>query len=170
MRLVVGRIGRPHGVRGEVTIDVRTDDPGVRFAAGATLLTDPDSAGPLTVTSSRNHGDRLLVRFSGVKDRDGAEALRGTNLLVDSQDLAPTGDPDQFHDHELRGLRVETSGGEDVGVVSDVLHHAQDLLVIEDDAGTQRLVPFVAALVPEVDTANGRMTIDPPPGLLDLES
>ncbi|MFC3999560.1 ribosome maturation factor RimM [Nocardiopsis sediminis] len=168
MRLVVGRIGRAHGVRGDVAVDVRTDDPAERFAAGARLLTDPDDAGPLTVKAVRTHSGRLLIRFASVADRDAAEALRGVTLLVDSADIPPVDDPDEFHDHELIGLRAVTSGGADIGVVDDILHHAQDVLVIKDAEGGEVLVPFVRELVPEVDTGTGRLVVEPPPGLLDL--
>lgn len=164
--LVVGRIGRPHGVRGEVTIDVRTDEPETRFAAGTTVATDPVTAGPLTIERARWHSGRLLVRFAGIGDRDAAEELRGTWLVVDPGDISPSADPDDFHDQELIGLAVVTADGADVGQVSDVLHHGQDLLVVRG-AGGEKLVPFVAALVPEVDVPGGRLVIDPPPGLLD---
>ncbi|QBI55671.1 ribosome maturation factor RimM [Streptomonospora litoralis] len=168
MRLVVGRIGRAHGIRGDVAVDVRTDDPGSRFAPGVLLQTDPGTAGPLTVASVRRHSGRLLVRFEGVRDRTAAEELRGTTLLVDSADVPPLADPDEFHDHELIGLQAETADGSAVGTVADVLHNAQDVLVITGGAGTEILVPFVRDLVPEVDTAAGRLVIDPPPGLLEL--
>ncbi|MBE1534769.1 ribosome maturation factor RimM [Actinomadura algeriensis] len=164
--IVIGKVGRPHGIRGEATIDVRTDDPDVRFAPGAEIATDPASAGPLTVERIRWHSGRLLVRFAGIADRDAAEELRGVWLVVDSADIPPTTDPDEFHDHELIGLAVVTTDGADVGRVTDVLHHGQDLLVVKGPGG-DRLVPFVAALVPEVDVPGGRLVIDPPPGLLD---
>ncbi|MFB4299899.1 ribosome maturation factor RimM [Actinomadura sp. NTSP31] len=164
--LVVGRIGRPHGIRGEVTIDVRTDDPGGRFAVGARIATDPVSAGPLTVERARWHSGRLLLRFSGVDDRDAAEDLRGTWLVVDSGDIPPSAHPDEYHDQQLIGLAVVTAGGAAVGEVADILHHGQDLLVVRGPEG-EILVPFVAALVPEVDVPGGRLVIDPPPGLLD---
>ncbi|WP_017592592.1 ribosome maturation factor RimM [Nocardiopsis potens] len=168
MRLVVGRIGRAHGIRGDVAVDVRTDDPVLRFAVGARLLTDPERTGPLTVAAVRRHSGRLLVRFESVGDRDAAEALRGTVLLVDSAEIAPLDDPDEFHDHELIGLRAVTADGAEVGTVADVLHHAQDTLVIDRGSGAEALVPFVREIVPEVDTEAGRITIDPPPGLLEL--
>ncbi len=173
MQLVVGRVGRPHGLRGEVTVEVRTDDPDLRFAAGESLATDPAERGPLTVAGSRWHSGRLLVRFAGHEDRDAAEALRDTVLAIDSGQLELLEDPEQFYDHELIGLRVLTAGGEDVGTVSDVLHHGQDLLVVDgagDRAGAEILVPFVAAIVPEVDVAGGKLVIDPPAGLLDPDS
>ncbi|GAA1761526.1 MULTISPECIES: ribosome maturation factor RimM [Streptomonospora] len=168
MRLVVGRIGRAHGIRGDVAVDVRTDDPESRFAPGSLLQTDPADAGPLTVASARRHSGRLLVRFTGIGDRTAAEGLRGTTLLVASEDVPPVQDPDEFNDHELIGLRAETSDGAEVGTVADVLHNAQDVLVITRADGPEVLVPFVRDLVPEVDTGSGRLVIDPPPGLLEL--
>lgn len=164
--LVVGRIGRPHGIRGEITIDVRTDEPDTRFAAGTEIRTDPSAAGPLTVERARWHSGRLLVRFAGIGDRDAAEELRGTWLVVDPGDIPPSADPDEFHDRELIGLTVVTADGADIGRVADVLHHGQDLLVVHGPGG-ETLVPFVAALVPEVDVPGGRLVVDPPPGLLD---
>ncbi|MFD0773046.1 ribosome maturation factor RimM [Streptomonospora algeriensis] len=168
MRLVVGRIGRAHGIRGEVAVEVRTDDPDARFTPGSLLHTDPQSVGPLTVSAVRRHAGRLLVRFKNVGDRTAAEGLRNTALLVDSAELPGTGDPDEFHDHELIGLRAETTEGAEVGTVADVLHNAQDLLVITGPDGAEVLVPFVRDLVPEIDTGAGRLVVDPPPGLLEL--
>jgi 16S rRNA processing protein RimM len=169
MQLVVGRIGRPHGIRGELTVQVHTDDPDSRFAAGSVLATEPAARGPLTVSSSRWHSGRLLVRFDGCADRASAEDLRGTMLVMDSAEVPPAEDPDEFNDYELIGLDVATVAGEPVGVVADVLHQGQDLLVIRPHrpGAGEALVPFVAALVPEVDVKAGRLVIDPPPGLLD---
>jgi 16S rRNA processing protein RimM len=163
---------RPHGIRGEVAVEVRTDDPGQRFAVGSVLDTDPPDAGPLTVASTRWHSGRLLVTFDGIADRTGAEPLRGVWLTVDADQVGPPEGPDEFHDHQLVGLTVVTKAGEQVGVVTDVRHHGQDLLVIEPAVGSNRrgevLVPFVAAIAVDVDVAGGRMVIDPPTGLLDL--
>jgi 16S rRNA processing protein RimM len=178
VELVVGRVGRPHGVHGDVVVEIRTDDPDDRFAPGRVLATDPARFGPLTVEHSRRHSGRLLVRFAGVDDREAADELRGVLLVVDSADLPPIADPDEFYDHELVGLTVVTVDGEKIGVVSEVRHLGQDLLVIDpaatdravagvgDGRGAEVLVPFVAALVPEVDVAAGRIVVDPPPGLL----
>ena len=163
---------RPHGIRGEVSVEVRTDDPGQRFAAGSVLGTDPAAAGPLTVVSTRWHSGRLLVSFAEVIDRADAESLRGVWLTVDASEVALPQDPDEFHDHQLTGLTVVTVSGELVGTVSDVLHHGQALLAVTPTPGTGRqaeiLVPFVAAIAVEVDLAAGSLVIDPPPGLLDL--
>ena len=169
---MVGRIIRPHGLRGELSVEVRTDDPDRRYANGSVLGTDPPQAGPLTVTASRWHSGRLLVSFAEVVDRTDAELLRGVLLTVDAAEVPLPQDPDEFHDHQLTGLTVVTVSGEVVGTVSDVLHYGQDLLAVTPAAGTQRqaevLVPFVAAIAVEVDLAAGKVVIDPPPGLLDL--
>jgi 16S rRNA processing protein RimM len=131
VQLVVGRIGRAHGVRGDVLVAVRTDEPDERFAVGAVLATDPTDAGPLTVASARWHSGRLVVGFAGHGDRSAAEALAGVRLVVDSADLPPLEDPDEFHDHELVGLAVVTPAGESLGTVTDVVHGpAGDLLVV----------------------------------------
>jgi len=172
VRVIVGRIGRPHGIRGEVVIGVRTDEPDLRFAVGATLGygSTPDgdvASGQLQVASARWHSGQLLVAFAGITDRTAAGELTGRWLSVDSSQLPAPPDPDEFRDHELIGLSVRTSAGEAVGVVTDVLHYGQDLLVVRPPDGREHLVPFVQAIVPEVDVDAGTIIIDPPPGLLD---
>jgi len=170
MQLVVGRILRPHGVRGELAVDVRTDDPGLRLAPGAVLATEPASAGPLTIARTHWHSGRLLVQFDGCNDRDDADQLRGVLLVVDSAELEDVTDPDEFRDHQLIGLAVITMDGQPVGEVTDVLHYGQDLLVVAgrgERAGAEIMIPFVSAIVPEVDVAAGLVRVDPPPGLLD---
>jgi 16S rRNA processing protein RimM len=169
MQIAVGQIARAHGIKGEVTVAVRTDDPDVRFVPGTTLATEPPDRGPLTVAAIRWHSGRLLVTFEGVRDRNGAEDLRGTVLVLDSAEIPAPDDPDEFYDHQLIGLAVVTAAGEAVGEVTDVLHHGQDLLVVrrKPAAGTDTLIPFVSAIVTDVDVAGGRLVIDPPPGLLD---
>lgn len=83
MQLVVARIGRAHGIKGEVTVEVRTDEPELRLAPGAVLATDPATAGPLTIETGRVHSGRLLLRFEGVRDRTAAEGLRNILLIAD---------------------------------------------------------------------------------------
>ena len=183
MRVIVGRVGRPHGVRGDLVIGVRTDEPDLRFVVGATLdvrrsadaLSDQQSVSQgersqLTVASARWHSGQLLVAFAGITDRTAAGELTGSWLSVDSSQLPEIADPDEFRDHELIGLSVRTPAGEAVGVVADVLHYGQDLLVVRRAPGQEHLVPFVKAIVPEVDVAAGMIVIDPPPGLLDPEN
>ncbi|MGN9838701.1 ribosome maturation factor RimM [Nonomuraea sp. H19] len=166
MQLVVGRIGRPHGVRGDVTVEVRTDEPERRFAVGTSITTDPADKGPLVIAGRRWHKGMLLMTFEGVAGRDAAEELRGTMLVIDSAEVEPSDDPDEFHDHQLIGLAVETVSGDPVGEVEDVLHHGQDLLVVRRKGQDDALIPFVKALVPEVDLEAGRLVVDPPEGLL----
>ena len=172
--VVVGRIGRAHGLKGEVSVEPRTDEPERRFAAGAVLRTGEPAHGSarwpsLTVVGARTHQGRLLVRFEEIADRTTAESARGTELTaVVAPDEAPA-DPEEFYDHQLVGLRVETVGGEHVGEIARIEHHAaQDLLVIRTP-DREVLFPFVTALVPEVDVAGGRIVVDDRPGLLREE-
>jgi 16S rRNA processing protein RimM len=170
-KLVVARIGRPHGLRGEVTVEVRTDDPDSRFAPGAVLETDPSTRGPLTVDSSRNQSGLTVVRFRGYEDRNAAETLRGTLLLVDATALPELTDDDDFYDHDLIGLSAVLVGeSEPFGTVTDVLHlPASDVLEVRTDrsAAGEVLIPFVRAIVPDVDLAAGRLTVAAPDGLFD---
>ncbi|MDG4823581.1 ribosome maturation factor RimM [Asanoa sp. WMMD1127] len=176
MLLVVGRIGRPHGVRGEVTVEVRTDEPEQRFAAGSVLVTDPAAASvaavvpsTLTIEDVRWHQGRPLVLFDGYYDRDIVENLRNVLLCVDSDELDAPEDPDEFLDHQLVGLSAVSPDGAVLGTVSRIDHApASDLLVLALADGRSALVPFVKAIVPEVDLAGGRVVVDAPEGLLDL--
>jgi 16S rRNA processing protein RimM len=167
MELVVGRIGRPHGVRGEVSVDVRTDDPDVRYAPGAVLTADP-SRESLTIVRSRWHHGRLLVQFEQSADRFGAEALRGQLLVVESS-TAGTTEPGEYWDHELVGLAVLRIDGTRVGEVQEVIHvPGSELLAVRRDDGGEALIPFVEAMVPTVDIERGHVVIDPPDGLLEI--
>lgn len=162
---VVGRVGRPHGLRGEVTVQVRTDSPEQRFAPGVQFGAGPDRA--LTVDSVRPHAGALLVRFVGVPDRAAAQALRGTLLTIEITELPDLDDPDDYYDHQLEGLAAVGRDGAVLGTVREVVHTpASELLVLETAHG-EVLVPFVRAFVPEVDLVGGRIVLDPPAGLLD---
>jgi 16S rRNA processing protein RimM len=171
MDLVVGRVAKAHGVTGEVVVEIRTDDPDIRFTPGSSLRGRPSRGGPesrYVIDSVREHGGRLLVRLEGVADRNAADALRGTLFLVDSQDLPPIEDPDEFYDHQLEGLQVVTTTGAVVGSVEEVLHTAAgELLSVRSDEG-EVLVPFVSAIVTSVSLADQTVVIDPPDGLLEL--
>jgi 16S rRNA processing protein RimM len=169
MQLVIGRIAKAHGIGGEVSVDVRTDDPETRFARGARLETEPPERGPLVVEATRWHSGRLLVRFTGSTDRSAAEALRGTLLVVDSTTSAAPADPDEYWDHDLIGLEAVTADGAVMGEITDVLHPpGSDLLVITRSGGAEALVPFVTEIVPVVDLDTRRVVIVPPEGLLEL--
>lgn len=176
--VVVGRIGRPHGVRGEVSVEPRTDEPDRRFVPGAVLGTEaPRVVAPaagrrperLTVRSARWHQDRLLVTFEELADRTAAEAARGLLLLTTVPEDARPDDPEEFYDHQLVGLAVVTVDGRPVGELTEVVHgSAQDLLSVRAaDDGREILVPFVQALVPEIDLEGGRVVVTDLPGLLE---
>jgi 16S rRNA processing protein RimM len=171
MDVVVGRVAKAHGITGELAVDVRTDSPDQRFAVGTVLATRlrDGSTRELTVAAARSHSGRLLVRFGEVLTRDVAETLRGALLLADTATLPPTGDPEEFYDHELEGLRAELADGTVVGTVLEVLHSPGGELLSVDRDGPTFLVPFVHAIVPVVDIAGGRVVLDPPEGLLDAE-
>ncbi|MFC4374821.1 ribosome maturation factor RimM [Nocardia halotolerans] len=174
MELVVGRVARSHGVRGELVVEVRTDEPDVRFAPGTTLygrMPKSSATREFTVESAREHSGRLLVCVDGVDDRTAADALRGLLFVVDSASLPPSDDDDAFYDHELEGLRVELADGTVVGAVTEVLHSAAGelLSVRAADDGREILIPFVTAIVPTVSIADGLVVITPPEGLLDPE-
>jgi 16S rRNA processing protein RimM len=123
------------------------------------------------VAHAREHGARLLVRLDGVDDRNAADALRGCVFVVDSDDLPPIDEADTYYDHQLEGLRVRTTAGQDIGVIAEVLHTAggELLAVKRSDGGDELLVPFVSVIVTSVSLAEGTVEIDPPEGLLDLE-
>ncbi|MGY1803600.1 ribosome maturation factor RimM [Blastococcus sp. SYSU D00922] len=171
--MVVGRIGRPHGVRGLATVEVRTDDPDHRFAPGTVLLTDPARRGPLTVVDKRWHSGTLLLQVAAASGevygtREDVDALRNTLLLVPVADLPEIEEPDSYYDHQLVGLAAKLPDGSVVGEVTAVRHEAQDLLVLRRPEGGEALIPFVSAIVPTVDLAGGFVVVDPPEGLLEL--
>lgn len=171
IEVVVGRIGKPHGIRGEVTVDVRTDEPERRYVDGAVLLAEAPrgsafSARTVTVSRTRWHQGVLLATFAELGDRNAAEAARGVVLRATvSLDETPA-DPDEFYDHQLIGLAAHDVDGTHLGEVAGLVHGAQDLLRITTLDRREALVPFVAALVPEVDVAGGRVVIADRPGLV----
>lgn len=173
MELVVGRVAKSHGVKGELAVEVRTDAPEIRFAEGAVLQGRKPREKKLnsyTVEAARDHSGRLLLRLVGVNTREGADALRGTLFVIDSADVEPSDDPDEFYDHELEGLSVRLPDGAIIGKVREVLHtSAGELLAVRPaEAGPEILVPFVNAIVINISTADGVIDIDPPVGLLNL--
>lgn len=168
MQLTVATITRPHGLKGEVALAVRTDEPAGRLAVGTVLRTVPPEAGPLTVSGTRVSGDRWYARFAGVDSRESAEALRGVDLVVET---ATSTEDDAWYPHELVGLRAELADGTRVGeIVGLEQMPAQDVLVLLEPDGRRSLVPFVAAIVPLVDVAGGRVVLDPPRGLLAADA
>ena len=168
MQLVVARIGRAHGIKGEVTVEVRTDEPELRLGPGAVLHTDPASVGPLTIETGRVHSGRLLLRFEGVKDRNAAEALRNTLLIADVDPDELPEEEDEYYDHQLVDLDVVLADGTEIGVISEISHlPSQDLFIVERPDGSEVMIPFVSEIVTEIDLENQRAVIAPPPGLID---
>lgn len=172
MEVVVGRIGKPHGIRGDVTVEVRTDEPERRFASGAALRAQAPRGSAfglsrLTVARARRHGATLLVDFAELADRDAAEAARGVLLFATiAADDAPE-DPEEFYAHQLVGLTAYDESGGLLGEVTALVPGgAQDLLTIRTSDGRDALVPFVKALVPEVDLAAHRLVVADRPGLV----
>ncbi|CUR59819.1 Ribosome maturation factor rimM [metagenome] len=172
IEVVVGRIGKAHGLRGEVTIDVRTDEPDRRFRPGSVLRAEPpkgstSSLRSVTVAATRWHSSRLLARFEELPGRNEAEAARGILLYAEVDSTASPEDPDEYYDHQLIGLAAYDVQGAPLGEVTALVHGgAQDLLTIRTPDGRDTLVPFVTALVPEVDLAGGRVVVADRPGLV----
>ena len=172
VEVVVGRIGKPHGVRGEVTVELRTDEPAARYADGARLRAEAPRGSAftrraLTVVGTRWHQTTLLVTFEELTDRNAAEAARGVLLHVELPADATPEDPDEYYDHQLVGLAVHDLGGAVIGEVTGLVHGgAQDLLQVRAVDGRPTLVPFVTALVPEVDLAGRRVVVADRPGLV----
>ncbi|MET3718547.1 MULTISPECIES: ribosome maturation factor RimM [unclassified Arthrobacter] len=169
MQLQVARIGKPHGIRGEVTVQVLTDAPADRFVPGTEFVVEPASAGPLTVESARWNKDILLLAFEGIETRNQAETLRGAKLFVETEELDDD-DDEGWYEHELVGLEARV-GSQVVGKIA-ALHTmpVQDLLVVEDANGKEILIPFVEQIVPEVNVAGGFVLLTPPDGLFEVNS
>ena len=147
-------------MRGVVTVEIRTDDPDSRFAIGATLATDPENKGPLTIRDARFHSGTLLLSFNGFDDRTSVEGLRNVLLLSDVNPKEANATEDDFHISQIVGSSVIDGEGIDWGLVVDVMHlPAQDTLVI-DHNGREILVPFVKAFVPKVDIDKKIITVN----------
>lgn len=170
VRVVVARVGRALGVKGDLLVDVLTDEPERRLACGAELHLMGQQR-TLRIESERPHGGRLCLHFVGVDDRAAAEALTGSLLEAERPEGERPEDPEEFYDDELIGLEVLTESGDRVGVVTEVLHlPAQDLLAVRASVdAVEILLPFVSEIVPIVDIDRRRIVVRPPDGLLDPE-
>lgn len=163
MQVVIGRIGRAHGIRGELNVDIRTDEPERRFAPGSSVVAGDRT---LTVANARHHSGRLVVSFEEIPDRNAAEVLHGAILEAEIDPLDVPDDPDEFYDHQVVGLAART-GDDVVGTVTGIVHGPhQDTLTVEID-GREVFVPFVTEIVPVVDVRGGFVTINEVEGLLD---
>ncbi len=167
MLVMVGRIGKPHGIRGEVTLEVRTDEPELRFAPGTTL--HRESGSDLIVSGFHWHSGRVLLKFLGVDSRNAAEELRNSILTVERSDTEVPEESDEYYDSNLMGCEVRTVAGELIGNVTDVLHlPSQEVLVVGRES-MEYLIPFVESIVPTIDIGAKLITVDPPEGLLTGE-
>jgi 16S rRNA processing protein RimM len=165
--VVIGRIGRAHGIRGELNVEIRTDEPERRFAPGSSIICDGRT---LTVESSRHHSGRLVVAFRDISDRTAAEQLHGSILEAEIDETERPDDPEEFYDHQLVGLQVRGADDAVVGTVASVVHlPEQDTLVVDAD-GREVLVPFVTAIVPTVEVAEGYVRLADVAGLLDPDA
>ncbi|WP_300680197.1 ribosome maturation factor RimM [Nocardioides sp.] len=172
IEVLVGRIGKPHGLRGHVTVDVRTDEPERRFVPGARLRAEAPkgsvfAARALTVEGARTHQGILHLLFEEIPGRTEAEAARGVLLYATlAADERPE-DPEEYYDHQLVGLAAWSTEGEHLGEVTGLVHGgAQDLLTVRTLDRRTVLIPFVTALVPVVDLTAGRVEIADRPGLV----
>lgn len=167
VEMLIGRVVKAHGIKGEVAVEVTTEDPGRRFAVGEVVTGRQRSSEQVfTVKTSRPHQGRLLVSFEEVPDRTAAEGLRGTKFFAEPLD-SEEGD-EGFYDHELEGLRILLDG-EDIGHVTGVTHTVnRAILEVSLTGGKEAMIPFVEDFVPEVDLEAGTATITPPEGLLEL--
>ena len=167
MQLQVARIGKPHGIRGEVTVQVLTDAPGDRFVPGTEFVVEPASAGPLTLRSARWNKEILLLGFDEVADRNRAETLRGDKLFIETEELDED-DEEGWYEHELVGLDARV-GSQAVGKITALnTMPVQDLLVVETTEGKEILIPFVEQIVPEVNVEEGYVLLTPPAGLFEV--
>ena len=169
MQLQVARIGKPHGIRGEVTVQVLTDAPGDRFVPGTEFVVEPASAGPLTVNSARWNKDILLLGFDEIGTRNEAETLRGAKLFIETEELDED-DDEGWYEHELVGLEARI-GSSVVGKVTALnTMPVQDLLMVTTPEGKEILIPFVEQIVPEVNVDGGFILLTPPDGLFELNA
>ena len=166
MQLVVGRIGRAHGVQGEATVEVRTDDPDQRFAIGSTLTIENNRV--LTITNSRWHNQILLLTFAGITNRDQIEELRDQLLYteVDTENNLPG----EYHFQQLIGCQVKLENMKEIGLVREIIQlPGQDLLAIDTPNG-EVLIPMVKQIIISVDIAAKLIVVNPPEGLLDVKN
>lgn len=160
--VVVGVVTGVHGLRGDVSVQNRSDNPG-RWAPGSTLLRENGAA--LTIETSRRHGRRLLVKFAGVADRSAAEGLRGTVLVVPESWLPDLAEGEWWA-HQLEGCEVRTASGRVLGIVKEVIPNpANDIWVAVDEEGHETLVPALGDLLIDVDVDARTIVVHDVPGL-----
>ena len=165
---LVGRIARAHGIRGQVIVNPESDFADERFQPGAELyLERGGKVEKIRLTTARFHRDRPVIGIEGVETMNDAAALAGRELRVPVDRLAPLA-ADTFYRHDLIGCRVETTNGQDVGIVEDVEGTVGRSRLIVKGANGEILIPLASEICRMIDPAGKRIMIDPPEGLLEL--
>jgi 16S rRNA processing protein RimM len=164
--VAVGRIVGVHGIRGELKVESLTDFP-ERFDAGSQLfLVTPDGkVRPTEILAGREHKGRILIALPGVTDRDAAEALRGSFLKIEEEDLTPL-PPGRFYHYQLVDLSVVTDEGRDLGRVAEVIPTGGNLVLDVRGGGGEVLLPFIDDVILDVDLEAGKITVHLLEGLL----
>ena len=166
-RILAGYVRRAHGIHGDVVVRGTLQDSADRFAEGAVLVTNEDTPREFEITGVRGHQGDYIITFNGIGDRNAAEALRGIQFTIDRADRRAL-EVGEWWPEDLVGCDVTTVDGDPVGVIADVVTGtSQDRLVVETPEGSRAEIPFVDALVPEVDVENRRIVVDLPEGLLE---
>ena len=174
--IIVGRVRKAHGIRGEVVVETITDAPDAIFASGRRVFAGTATGDPapnrleLHVTGVRPFNEGLLVGFAEVPDRNAAEAWRGRYLLLPADEVAPPAD-DQVYVHELVGMRVELRGGQPVGTVEETYELPQGLAIdVRRDAPRETetvMLAYDERTIASVDRASRVIVVTPPDGLLE---
>ncbi len=162
--LAVGRVRKPHGLHGEVSLQVLTDFP-ERLEPGTTVYLGDDRR-PVTIQAIRGQGKHTLVTFAGISSRDAAGSLRNLWVAVLSDDRPALPEGDYYH-HEMIGLQVQERGGQPLGIVQDILvTGANDVYVVRPEDGGEILIPALDSVILEVNLPEKRMIVALPPGLI----
>jgi len=168
--IVVGRLRKPHGLKGDSTLFPLTDDPATLLAAGSAVwlvgLDGEVVAGPLTIERSRSYHREWLVKFAGADGREALEPWRGLFVAVPPQRVTPPKD-DEVYLHELTGFSVRRTDGTPLGLVSSLYETAAGLMIEVQGPNREFLLPYKKEFVREVDRAGRRLVVTPPEGLVE---
>lgn len=162
----IATLGAAHGLKGDVRLQLHTDNPEARLIPGTRFTTEPREAGPLELTAVIERSGSTYARFAGHADRTAVEALRGVVLLADPED-----EDDAWYPEQLAGLQARRPDGAVIGTVAGIQHMpAHDVLLLTEPDGARTLIPFVTSIVPTVDVEGGFVIVDPPAGLLAADT
>ena len=165
-RVIIGRLRKPHGIRGEMTLEVLTDHPEARFHPGAVIFVGPRQV-PLTLRSVRPFRDGLLVAFEGYPDRSAVEIFRNQWITIPAEEVAAPESEDEYYDFEVLGLEVVTEEGRVLGSLVEILETgANDVFIVEPEQGPPILLPVIDEVIRELDFEAGRIVVRLLPGLL----